>query len=205
MNDELDRTWKETTAVYLKLLSRHLPRATEEYPKRPVRTADHRIIFLYSTYTNYYACVYFRAYCGKWLSTNIGLKVFFCLTCWFQSEYVASHDLRRGYISGFTGSAGDAVVTLDRAALWTDSRYYLQAENQLDCNWILMKSGYSDVSTYTMFVHLYFDPPTYRVGHTKYLVERPKEFFRIQTHNIFWALNRDQNLCVLRVSIYFYL
>lgn len=62
-----------------------------------------------------------------------------------QSEYVASHDLRRGYMSGFTGSAGDAVVTLDSAALWTDSRYYLQAENQLDCNWVLMKSGYSEV------------------------------------------------------------
>jgi len=37
------------------------------------------------------------------------------------------------------------VVTLDSAALWTDSRYYLQAENQLDCNWVLMKSGYSEV------------------------------------------------------------
>ncbi|PNF27724.1 hypothetical protein B7P43_G12791, partial [Cryptotermes secundus] len=62
-----------------------------------------------------------------------------------QSEYVASHDLRRGYLSGFTGSAGDAVVTLHSAALWTDSRYYLQAENQLDCNWVLMKSGYKEV------------------------------------------------------------
>jgi hypothetical protein len=79
-----------------------------------------------------------------------------CFLSWLQSEYVASHDLRRGYISGFTGSAGDAVVTLHSAALWTDSRYYLQAENQLDCNWVLMKSGYSEVNT-NMFVLLYFD------------------------------------------------
>jgi hypothetical protein len=75
---------------------------------------------------------------------------------WLQSEYVASHDLRRGYISGFTGSAGDAVVTLHSAALWADSRYYLQAENQLDCNWVLMKSGYREVSI-KIFIILYFD------------------------------------------------
>ncbi|XP_069700118.1 xaa-Pro aminopeptidase ApepP-like [Periplaneta americana] len=62
-----------------------------------------------------------------------------------QSEYVSSHDQRRAYISGFSGSAGDAVVTLHSAALWTDSRYYLQAENQLDCNWLLMKSGFKEV------------------------------------------------------------
>lgn len=36
---------------------------------------------------------------------------------------------------------GLAVVTLDRAAVWTDGRYFLQAENELDCNWILMKMG----------------------------------------------------------------
>ncbi|KAK7869481.1 hypothetical protein R5R35_008195 [Gryllus longicercus] len=58
-----------------------------------------------------------------------------------QSEYVAEHDKRREFLSGFSGSAGDAVVTLDAAALWTDSRYYLQAERQLDCNWLLMRSG----------------------------------------------------------------
>ena len=36
---------------------------------------------------------------------------------------------------------GVAVVTLDRAALWTDGRYFLQAEMELDCNWILQKEG----------------------------------------------------------------
>ena len=48
-----------------------------------------------------------------------------------QSEYVASHWQGREWISGFDGSAGTAVVTLDRAALWTDSRYFFAAEQQL--------------------------------------------------------------------------
>ena len=41
----------------------------------------------------------------------------------FQSEYIAESDKRRKWISGFDGSAGFAVVTLDSAALWTDGRY----------------------------------------------------------------------------------
>ena len=48
-----------------------------------------------------------------------------------QSEYVADHWKGREFISGFNGSAGTAVVTMDSAALWTDSRYFLAAENQL--------------------------------------------------------------------------
>lgn len=48
-----------------------------------------------------------------------------------QSEYVASHWQGRCWISGFCGSAGTAVVTLTSAALWTDSRYFLAAEEQL--------------------------------------------------------------------------
>ena len=48
-----------------------------------------------------------------------------------QSEYTADHWKGREWISGFNGSAGTAVVTLERAALWTDSRYFLQAEEQL--------------------------------------------------------------------------
>ena len=48
-----------------------------------------------------------------------------------QSEYVASHWQGREWISGFNGSAGIAVVTLTKAALWTDSRYFLAAEQQL--------------------------------------------------------------------------
>lgn len=48
-----------------------------------------------------------------------------------QSEYVADHWQGRAWISGFKGSAGTAVVTLSSAALWTDSRYFLAAEEQL--------------------------------------------------------------------------
>ena len=48
-----------------------------------------------------------------------------------QSEYVADHWKGREWISGFDGSAGTAVVTLTSAALWTDSRYFLAAEEQL--------------------------------------------------------------------------
>ena len=49
-----------------------------------------------------------------------------------QSEYVADHWMGRAWISGFDGSAGTAVVTMHSAALWTDSRYFLAAEEQLN-------------------------------------------------------------------------
>ncbi len=48
-----------------------------------------------------------------------------------QSEYVAAHWQSRQWISGFTGSAGLVIVTQDHAGLWTDSRYFLQAETEL--------------------------------------------------------------------------
>lgn len=48
-----------------------------------------------------------------------------------QGEYIPDHWKGREFISGFNGSAGTAVVTLDAAALWTDSRYFLAAEEQL--------------------------------------------------------------------------
>lgn len=58
-----------------------------------------------------------------------------------QSEYIADKDKRREYVSNFSGSAGIAVITDEKAALWTDGRYFLQAEQELDNNWILMKDG----------------------------------------------------------------
>lgn len=48
-----------------------------------------------------------------------------------MSEYLAAHWQARRWLSGFTGSAGDLVVTADKAYLWTDSRYFLQAAQQL--------------------------------------------------------------------------
>lgn len=61
------------------------------------------------------------------------------------SEYPAPHWESRKWISGFTGSAGIVVVTADKAALWTDSRYFLQAAQELDSNsFILQKDGLPD-------------------------------------------------------------
>lgn len=59
-----------------------------------------------------------------------------------QSEYLPDHHKDREFISGFTGSAGTAVVTTDSAKLWTDSRYFLQAERELeDSEFEMMKMG----------------------------------------------------------------
>uniref|UniRef100_A0A8C4GL25 Xaa-Pro aminopeptidase n=1 Tax=Dicentrarchus labrax TaxID=13489 RepID=A0A8C4GL25_DICLA len=60
------------------------------------------------------------------------------------SEYIAPRDARVAFMSGFTGSAGTAVVTQTKATLWTDSRYWVQAERQMDCNWELEKDGRGD-------------------------------------------------------------
>ncbi|KAL9008179.1 MAG: hypothetical protein Q9173_006665 [Seirophora scorigena] len=65
-----------------------------------------------------------------------------------QSEYIAPCDARREFISGFSGSAGTAVITSDKAALATDGRYFNQASKQLDCNWHLLKTGLEDVPTW---------------------------------------------------------
>jgi Xaa-Pro aminopeptidase len=63
-----------------------------------------------------------------------------------QNEYVPRCWQRRAWISGFTGSAGDVVVGTERAWLWTDSRYWLQAQAELDAaRFELMRSGAPDV------------------------------------------------------------
>ncbi|KAH6661263.1 peptidase M24, structural domain-containing protein [Truncatella angustata] len=65
-----------------------------------------------------------------------------------SSEYIAPTDARREFISGFTGSAGCAVITHDKAALATDGRYFNQAAKQLDDNWVLLKQGIQNVPTW---------------------------------------------------------
>jgi Xaa-Pro aminopeptidase len=62
-----------------------------------------------------------------------------------QSEYVAECDKRREFVSGFTGSYGVALVTHTSALLWTDGRYYAQAELELSSDWTLMRQGRRDV------------------------------------------------------------
>jgi Xaa-Pro aminopeptidase len=53
-----------------------------------------------------------------------------------------------GFISGFTGSAGTAIVCRTKAALSTDGRYFNQAAKQLDDNWLLLKTGLENVPTW---------------------------------------------------------
>ena len=79
---------------------------------------------------------------------------------YFQNEFVAKGDQRRAFISGFDGSAGTAVVTTTQQALWTDGRYFLQADKQLLCQWLLMKEKQKGVSSYlqltSQFIFLVF-------------------------------------------------
>lgn len=70
-----------------------------------------------------------------------------------QSEYVAEHYTSRTYITGFTGSAGTAIITLKDAGLWTDGRYFIQAEGQLkDTGVTLYKMGETGVPTVETFL-----------------------------------------------------
>lgn len=65
-----------------------------------------------------------------------------------KSEYVADHWQARKWLTGFSGSAGTAVVTREHAVLWTDFRYYIQAEKQISGSWFsLYKMGEPDVPT----------------------------------------------------------
>lgn len=70
-----------------------------------------------------------------------------------QSEYVGEYFKTRSYMTGFTGSAGTAVFTQDKAGLWTDGRYFIQAEKELDGTEIdLYKIGESDCDTIVEFL-----------------------------------------------------
>lgn len=70
-----------------------------------------------------------------------------------QSEYVGAYFTARKFMSGFTGSAGNLVVTQKEAGLWTDGRYFIQAENQLEGSGIdLYKMGVKGVATIEEFI-----------------------------------------------------
>lgn len=80
------------------------------------------------------------------------------------SEYVSAHFKLREYLSGFTGSAGTFVATLSGAALWTDGRYFLQAERELSGSGIeLMKMGEAGVPTIERYLRENL-PPKSRLG-----------------------------------------
>ena len=70
-----------------------------------------------------------------------------------QGEYVPDHWKGREWISGFDGSAGTAVVTMNEAALWTDSRYFIAAADQLKgTEFVLMKERVSGTPTITQWL-----------------------------------------------------
>ena len=70
-----------------------------------------------------------------------------------ESEYVGEYFKARQFISGFTGSAGVAVITLFEAKLWTDGRYFIQAQKQLEGTTItLMKMGQEGVPTVDEYI-----------------------------------------------------
>ncbi|XP_075676380.1 uncharacterized protein LOC113789149 [Dermatophagoides pteronyssinus] len=80
------------------------------------------------------------------------------------SEYIAPCDARRQFITDFTGSAGTAVITLNEAALWTDGRYFLQAERELNKHhWILMKQYQPNTPTIGEWLNKVLTPGS-RVG-----------------------------------------
>lgn len=70
-----------------------------------------------------------------------------------QSEYVGDYFKSREWISGFTGSAGTVVVSQSEVGLWTDGRYFIQAEKQLEGSGIkLFKMGEEGVPTFTQYI-----------------------------------------------------
>ncbi|KAG1697394.1 putative Xaa-Pro aminopeptidase P [Nymphon striatum] len=99
-----------------------------------------------------------------------------------NSEYTANFDRRRSWITGFDGSYGDAVVLMKAAALWTDGRYFLQAEEQLDCNWDLMKLSFPGVPNITTWLL-----DNLRAGSN--VVADPKIIRQSKVNEIAWLFN----------------
>jgi len=92
-----------------------------------------------------------------------------------QSEYVTDHWKTREWISCFNGSAGTVVVTADHAGLWTDSRYFLQAEEQLkEGEFELHKIFDRTTANYILWINQHFDK-TVTVGIDGWLFSKSQE------------------------------
>ncbi len=89
-----------------------------------------------------------------------GLAAFIIPTSDFHdTEYVADYFAARRHFSGFTGSAGTLVVLADKAALWTDGRYFIQAEKELDGSGIdLMRMGQEDTPSILSYLETNLKP-----------------------------------------------
>ena len=109
-----------------------------------------------------------------------------------QSEYVADHWSGRAWISGFTGSAGKLLVLMDQARLWTDGRYFIQAEQELEgSNIQLMKEGHPGVPSIGEWIssnlksgkHVGFDGKTMSIASTRKLQkDLDKKDFKIKSN-----------------------
>ena len=106
-----------------------------------------------------------------------------------QSEYVAEHFKYRAYLSGFSGSAGTLAVSADQSKLWTDSRYFLQAEQQLAGSGIeLMKmrtENYPSLHEWISsenFHHIGIDGEVFSVQEVKDLQACLKENAQLNVH-----------------------
>lgn len=88
-----------------------------------------------------------------------GIDIYIVPTADFhQSEYVGDYFRGRKFLSGFTGSAGTLVISLDEARLWTDGRYFIQAEKQLEGSGIiLMKMAMPGVDTIQQYLDKHAD------------------------------------------------
>ena len=85
-----------------------------------------------------------------------GIDIYVVPTCDFHgSEYVGDFFKTREYISGFTGSAGTVVITDKEACLWTDGRYFVQAEMQLTKEYTLMKEGEKNTPSMREYIASY--------------------------------------------------
>ena len=88
----------------------------------------------------------------KMLENNISIYIV-PTNDYHSSEYIGDYFKTREYITGFTGSAGTAVITKDKAILWTDGRYYIQAEKELYGSEVLLyKAGMEGVPSVAEFI-----------------------------------------------------
>lgn len=111
------------------------------------------------------------------------------------SEYLADCDARRAYISGFTGSAGLAVITISKANLFTDGRYFLQASKQLDDNWVLQKQGLKDVPTWQEYIEKVSIQAMRNVPF-------PRDLICCNSARRFWKQNWCRSYLIIRKSVY---
>ncbi|VDM96931.1 unnamed protein product, partial [Onchocerca ochengi] len=87
-----------------------------------------------------------------------------------QSEYISRRDFRVRFLTGFSGSNAFALITLKEAMLWTDGRYFIQAQIELEPGWKLMKDCVLDAISPTDWMirnlskgsRVAFDPQLYR-------------------------------------------